>query len=465
MSFHVKNNIRWVGKQDWELREFHGSEYSTHRGSSYNSYLIQEEKNCLIDTVWTPYAEEFVANLSKEIDLGKIDYIIANHGEIDHSGALPALMARIPDTPIYCTENGIKSLRGHYHQDWNFHPVKTGDSLDIGNGKKLVFVEMPMLHWPDSMATYLTGDAVLFSNDAFGQHYASAQMFNDLVDQNELYEECIKYYANILTPFSPLVTKKIEEVLSLKLPIDMIATSHGIIWRDNPTQIVERYLQWADSYQENQITLIYDTMWNGTRMLADAIAQGIRKVDPSVTIKIFNLSNTDKNDVLTHVFKSKAILVGSPTVNNVMLPHVAALLEEMEGLRFKGKAAAAFGTHGWSGGAVDRISRRLSEAGFNVIAPGTKAEWRPADDALSNAIEFGMHFTKQLANSADTSAGAGCCQDRISSAMRCKTCSWIYDPVVGEPNQGVASGTAWGDVPATFLCPVCFMGKSDFIPA
>lgn len=465
MSFNVKNNIRWVGKQDWELREFHGSEYSTHRGSSYNSYLIQEEKVCLIDTVWTPYAEEFVANLSKEIDLSKIDYIIANHGEIDHSGALPALMARIPDTPIYCTENGIKSLRGHYHQDWNFRTVKTGDSLDLGNGKQLVFVEMPMLHWPDSMATYLTGDAVLFSNDAFGQHYASAQMFNDLVDQNELYEECIKYYANILTPFSPLVTRKIEEVLSLKLPIDMIATSHGIIWRDNPTQIVERYLQWADNYQENQITLIYDTMWNGTRMMADAIAQGIREVDPKVTIKIFNLSNTDKNDVLTHVFKSKAILVGSPTINNVMLPHVAALLEDMEGLRFKGKSAAAFGTHGWSGGAVERISKRLTEAGFDVISPGIKAEWRPTDDALATGVEFGMRFATQLAGSAAT-PDAGCaCEDRVGGAMRCKTCSWIYDPKVGEPNQGVAPGTAWADVPNTFLCPVCFMGKSDFVTA
>ncbi|WP_245394146.1 MBL fold metallo-hydrolase [Paludibacterium denitrificans] len=299
MAFTVKNNIRWVGKQDWELREFHGSEYSTHRGSSYNSYLVKEEKIALIDTVWAPYAEEFVANLAKEVDLSAIDYIIANHGEIDHSGALPALMARIPDTPIYCTANGAKSLRGHYHQDWNFRIVKTGDSLDLGNGKQLVFVEMPMLHWPDSMATYLTEDAVLFSNDAFGQHYASAQMFNDLCDPVELQEECIKYYANILTPFSPLVTQKIHEVLELNLPIDMIATSHGIIWRDNPTQIVEQYLKWADDYQENQITLVYDTMWNGTRMMAESIAEGIRKADQNVAIKLFNLSSSDKNDVLT----------------------------------------------------------------------------------------------------------------------------------------------------------------------
>lgn len=198
----VKNNVSWVGKVDWELRDFHGHELSTHRGTSYNSYLIKEEKVALVDTVWLPYAEEFVDNLAQEIPLDRIDYIIVNHGEIDHSGALPELMRHIPDKPIYCTANGIKSLRGHYHQDWNFHPVKTGDRLDLGNGKQLVFFEAPLLHWPDTMFTYLTGDNILFSNDAFGQHYATEELFNDRVDQAELYAEAMKYYANILTPLA-----------------------------------------------------------------------------------------------------------------------------------------------------------------------------------------------------------------------------------------------------------------------
>ncbi|HHV18889.1 MAG TPA: MBL fold metallo-hydrolase, partial [Thermoanaerobacterales bacterium] len=264
MSFIINDNVTWVGKIDWELRTFHGEDLSTHRGSSYNSYLVRDEKVALIDTVWEPFAEEFVENLKKEIDLNQIDYIIINHGEIDHSGALPALMREIPDTPIYCTKNGIKSLKGHYHQDWNFVPVKTGDKLNLGK-KELIFVEAPMLHWPDTMFSYLTGDNILFSNDAFGQHFASENMFNDLVDQAEVYQEAIKYYANILAPFSKLVAKKIEEVLSLSLPLEMICPSHGVIWRKDPLQIVKKYQEWAANYQENQITIIYDTMWNGTR--------------------------------------------------------------------------------------------------------------------------------------------------------------------------------------------------------
>ncbi|MGZ8898382.1 MAG: MBL fold metallo-hydrolase, partial [Halobacteriota archaeon] len=199
MAFTIKENISWVGKVDWELRTFHGQELSTHRGSSYNSYLVRDTKTALIDTVWGPFSGEFVENLKKEIALNEIDFVIANHGESDHSGALPELMRHIPDVPIYCTSNATKSLKGLYHEDWDFQVVKTGDTLSLGS-KELIFIEAPMLHWPDSMMSYLTGDNVLFSNDAFGQHIATEHMYNDLVDQAELFQEAIKYYANILTP-------------------------------------------------------------------------------------------------------------------------------------------------------------------------------------------------------------------------------------------------------------------------
>ena len=395
MSINIKNNIYWVGKIDWELRKFHGDEYSTHRGSSYNAYLIKEEKVALIDTVWSPFSKEFIENLSKEIDLNKIDYVIANHAENDHSGALPELMRLIPDTPIYCTKNGVKSLKGHYHQDWNFHVVKTGDKLSLGN-KEIIFVEAPMLHWPDSMFCYLTEDNILFSNDAFGQHYASEFMFNDLVDSNELAEECIKYYANILTPFSPLVTKKIKEVLSFNLPLDMICTSHGIIWRDKPEQIVEKYLAWADSYQENQITLIYDTMWNGTRLMAEKIADGIKASDSEVNVKLFNLAKSDKNDVITEIFKSKAIMVVSPTINKCILVSVAGMLEEIKGLKFKNKKAAAFGSYGWSGESTKVITEALKTAAYEIIDEGIKVLMQPEQEGNENCIEYGKAFVAGL---------------------------------------------------------------------
>ena len=391
----IKNNVYWVGVRDWELRRFHGDEYSTHRGTTYNSYLIREKKTALIDTVWVPYAQEYMDNLKKEIDLGEIDFIVANHAEIDHSGSLPHIMKEIPDTPIYCTENGVKSLKGHFHEDWDFRPVKTGDSVDLGN-KELIFVEAPMLHWPDSMFTFLTEENILFSNDAFGQHYATERLFADLADQEELAYECIKYYANILTPFSALVKKKIQEVLDLKLPVSVIATSHGVIWRKNPLHIVEQYMKWADAYQEDQVTLLYDTMWQGTRILAEQIAHGIAAESPKTEIKLLNTARSDKNDVITEVFKSKGIIVGSPTINRGILTSIAGQLEEIRGLGFKKKKAAAFGCYGWSGEGVGMITEGLEKAGFEVVDEGFKAMWNPDDEAKTGAVDFGKKLAKLL---------------------------------------------------------------------
>lgn len=392
MKKHVKNNVHWVGKVDWELQKFHGDEYSTHNGSSYNSYLIQEEKNVLIDTVWIKYADEFVRNLSSEIDLSAIDYIVINHGEIDHSGALPALMEQIPDTPIYCTKNAVKSLKGQYKKDWNFNVVKTGDTLDIGNGKQLVFVEMTMLHWPDSMATYMTQDNILFSNDAFGQHYASEMLFNDYEDECALFEEALKYYANILTPFSAVLSKKLKEIMSLNLTIDIIATSHGILWRKDVMKIVEKYVAWADNYQENQITIIYDTMWEGTKEVAEHIAEGIRIEDPDVKIKIFNIAKADDNDLVSEVFKSKTIVMGSPTVNNSVLRSLAGFTHYLKELKFKNKKAASFGCFGWSGESPKVLHDMLESAGFDMIDTSLKVHWK-----LNEHDVIGIEFGKAIA--------------------------------------------------------------------
>ena len=386
MRKYVKGNVSWVGYIDWELESFHGDDYSIMNGSSQNAYLIEEEKTVLVDTVWSPHRFEFVENLKKEIDLHKIDYIIANHGECDHSGSLTALMAEIPDTPIYCTANAVKSIEGQYgKRGWNFHAVKTGDTLDIGNGKQLVFVEMRMLHWPDSMATYMTGDNILFSNDAFGQHFAVEELFNDRANQCLLMKEAMKYYANILNPFSPLVSKKLKEIAGFNLPVDMIAPSHGAIWRDNPAQIVELYAKWAEAYQENQITVAYDTMWEGTAKLAHEIAREIARQSPDTVVKLFNVAKADKNEVMTEVFKSRAIAVGSPTVSNSILSSVAGWLEFLKQLKFKNKKAAAFGCYGWSGESVKILRSKLEEAGFDVAEETVRSLWNP-DEADFAAV-------------------------------------------------------------------------------
>ncbi len=388
MGRKITDTITWVGKTDWELKKFHGDEFTTVNGSSYNSYLIKDEKTVLIDTAWLPYDKEFVSKLKQDIDLTKIDAIIALHGEVDHSGALIELMREIPQVPIYCTANGVKSIKGQYHKDWNFKVVKTGDTLNLGE-KTLTFIEAPMLHWPDTMFAYLDKENVLFSSDGFGQHLASEYLYADEVEQDILYKEALKYYANILAPFGIMVDKKIKEILSMNLQIDMICPSHGLTWRKEPTQIVEKYLEWANKYQEEQITIIYDTMWNDTRKMAEAIAKGIQEKDEKVTIKLMNTAKDDKTDVLTEVFKSKMILVGSPTVNNGYLHSIAGILEMIKGMKLKGKKAVAFGSYGWSGEAVKLITEELRKSGFEIVNDGIRCMWTPDSDAEKELIEFG----------------------------------------------------------------------------
>ena len=396
MAKKLTQKVSWVGKIDWELKHFHGDELSTHKGSSYNSYLIRDEKVTLIDTVWQPYDREFVSRLKQKIDLSKIDYIIMNHNEIDHSGALPELMRHIPDTPIYCTKKGEAIIRGHYHQDWNFVNVKTGDTLSLGE-TTLTFVEMTMMHWPDSMLTYMDTDGgIVFSNDAFGQHYATESLYNDAVCEAEVMYEAEKYYANILNPFNAMVSKKIPQIEAMNLPITLICPSHGVIWKNNPAQIIEKYKLWSAAYQEDQVTIVYDTMWQSTRKMAQAIADGIREASSATTVKIMNINRDDKNDVLTEMWRSKAVLVGSPTINNGHSFAIAGLMEMAAGLKFKNKKAAAFGSYGWGGGSVKQISAKLEEAGFTLVNEGLAKLWVPDETALDDCRAYGRDFAQAL---------------------------------------------------------------------
>jgi Uncharacterized flavoproteins len=389
----IKNKIFWCGIKDWELRQFHGHELSTHRGSTYNSYLIKDKKTVLVDTVWNPYKEEFVDRLDKNVGIRNIDMIVINHIEPDHGGSLGYLMEKIPEVPIYCTKNGADIIKKHFHKDWNFNIVKTGDSINIGE-YDLVFVEMQMIHWPDSMLTYVKGASTVLSNDAFGQHFSPKSLFNDEVDNCELYQEAIKYYANILTPFSALIKKKVEQIKAMNLPIDMIAPSHGVIWRENPLQIVDKYYEWSQEYSEGYAVLIYDTMYDATKSMALAIAEGL--ASKGIQCKLFNSSVTDQSDLLTEIFKAKYILVGCSTVNNTVLRSIAALLDEIKGHKFKGKIGAGFGSYGWSGESPKIIHKMLEESGFKVPLEPISFKYWPTDDELKQCEEFGIKLADTL---------------------------------------------------------------------
>jgi len=389
----ISENVYWDGIQDWDLKLFHGHELSTHRGSTYNSYVIKDEKTVLVDTVWFPHKKTFIDRLEADVGINNIDLIIVNHNEPDHGGALDVLMEMRPDLPIYCTAFGEKIIKAHYHKDWNFITVKTGDTLDIGKNT-LTFVEMRMIHWPDSMMTYLSHDKVLLSNDAFGQHYCARSMFNDEVETEELYQEAIKYYANILTPFSPMIAKKIDEVVALNLDIDMIAPSHGVIWRENPGQIIEKYAEWANNYKEDFTVIIYDTMYEATKKMAESIESGLRS--KGIKVKLYNSSVSDMSDLLTEIFKANAVAVGSCTVNNNALTSIVAITHETMAHKMKGKPYVAFGSFGWSGEAPAHIDETLAKTKMIQACEPVKAKYTPTEEDLKACFDAGVKLAETI---------------------------------------------------------------------
>jgi anaerobic nitric oxide reductase flavorubredoxin len=389
----LKNGVYWVGATDWRVRHFHGYELSTHRGSTYNAYLIKDEKTVLIDTVWEPLTDRFLENLSEVVDISTIDYVVMNHGEPDHSGALPVIMKYIPNATVIVSKKGLETITRYYHEEWNFKVVTTGDKVNIGEND-LVFVEASMLHWPDSMFTYLTGENILFSNDAFGQHYASSSIFNDEVDETEVHQEALKYYANILTPFSKLVTKKIDQLKGLGLPVDMIAPSHGIIWRKDPMFIVEKYYEWAQGISNKSAVVVYNSMWGATHKMAEFIGKGLGAA--GVKYKIYNIATSDRNDVLAEVFKAKGIILGSSTVNQGLLTSMMPLIEDLMGLKFINKVGASFGSYGWGGESPKLLADYLAKANIKVIADGLKFKYMPNDSELEECLAYGKSFGEKM---------------------------------------------------------------------
>lgn len=381
----VKDGINWVGAVDWSVRDFHG--YLTQKGTTYNAFLVMDEKIALFDTVKKSFKGDLLHNIYKVIDPKKIDYLIVNHVEPDHSGALPEMIEVIKPEKVFCSARGKKALIDHYHrEDWPYEVVGTGAEISLGK-RKVMFIETRMLHWPDSMFSYLKEDALLISSDAFGQHWATSERFNDEVDASELMFHAAKYYANILLPYSPLVQKLVRDVQKMDLKIDMIAPDHGLIWRDSPMQIIAAYDRWSQQTPKPKALIVYDTMWHSTETMAKAISDGL--IESGVSTKVMDLAVDHRSDVITELLDAKAIILGSSTLNNNMLPRMADMLCYMKGLRPANKIGAAFGSYGWSGEAVKLMNSALEDMKIKVLDPGIQLQYVPDHAGLGKCVELG----------------------------------------------------------------------------
>ena len=392
-AIEILPGIYSVGVLDWNVRNFHGHTYTTQRGSTYNSYLIVDEKIALVDTVYGPFAQELIENIKQVIPPERIDYIIANHVETDHSGALPVLMQLCPKAKVLGTAKCKEGLYKHYYGNWDFQVVKTGDKLELGK-RTLTFLEAPMIHWPDSMFTYCPEEELLLPNDAFGQHYATSERFDDEVDQCALMDEAIKYYANILWPLGGVILKKIEEVEKLNIPISMIAPSHGIIWRDGPMKIINAYTSWAKNEIKPKVVVAYETMWGATEKMARKIAEGVS--DAGVSVKVFDVSLSDRTEIIKEMLDAQGFILGSSTHDNDMLPTISGFLEFLKGLKPKKRLACVFGSYGWAGGAVQEIENVIKEAGIELAQPGLSVKYVPDENETKSCYEYGKNFAAMI---------------------------------------------------------------------
>ena len=382
----IAKGIYEVGVRDWNIRDFHG--YSTPAGTSYNAFLIVGEKNVLIDTVKSEFTEELLANISQVMDPKDIDIVVSNHTEMDHSGGLPRLMSVIgEEKPLYCSKMGAKNLSRHFRHNWNLREVVGNEELSMGD-RTLVFMETRMLHWPDSMFTYLKEDGILFSSDAFGQHYAGSEMFDDQMPLGEVLLHAKKYYANILLPFSPLLGKLLKSVAESGMALNMICPDHGVIWRENPQAILDAYGRWSRQECENKAVVLYDTMWHSTEMMANSVVGGL--VDAGVkNVRPINARKSHRSDIITEILDAKALVIGSPTLNNQIFPALMDAITYIKGLKPVGKIGAAFGSYGWSGEAVKLLNAQLEEMKIELVDDGIRIQYVPDKDKLGECFEFG----------------------------------------------------------------------------
>lgn len=380
-----------MGAIDWNLRDFHG--YKTPNGTTYNAYLIVDEKIALIDTVKRPFKDELLGRVREIVDLDKIDYLVVNHVEMDHSGSFPLVAKELANAKILATENGKEELLKHHGPGFDIETVEDGQTLSLGS-KTLSFLATPMLHWPDSMMTYVQEDKVLFSSDGFGQHYASSQRFDDELDVEMLYRAAGDYYSNILWLYSPLLSRLIKKVTDAGIELDIIAPDHGVMWRDNPLRTIQWYSDWSEGKSEDSVVIVYETMWESTEKMAKAMAEGI--MDAGVEVKLMRMRDTERSYVLRELLFSKGILVGSPTLNNGMFPTIGGLLTYLKGLRPKNRIGAVFGSYGWGGGACAAMKDELESAGVEIALDAMELKWVPTGKELEECREYGKAFADKI---------------------------------------------------------------------
>ncbi|MBU1086151.1 MAG: FprA family A-type flavoprotein [Candidatus Omnitrophica bacterium] len=394
----IRDDIYWTGYIDWDLRNFHG--YSTPSGSTYNAYLVMDEKPTLIDTVKHYGYTEMLRRIKRIIDPAKIEYIISNHTEMDHSGTIGEMLKLCPNARIVCSPKGAEGLKRHFlnsgHSDieWKFKVVNTGDELDIGK-RKLKFLLMPMVHWPDSMATYSPQDQILFPNDAFGQHLASSQRFVDQVGVEIALKEAEKYYANIVMPYGAQVLKVLEAVATLKL--DMICPSHGLIWRtpEDIAKIIAQYARWAAYESNKQVIIVYDTMWHSTEKMALKLYEVIDSAQ--IPVKLVNLKTSDYSDAVTDIMRSKMVILGSAILNNQVLPSVGGFLTYLKGLKPKNRFGFTFGSYGWSKAGFKELESAMEECGIKSITEGQYMQFVPSEIELASLEQIVELIKKALA--------------------------------------------------------------------
>jgi anaerobic nitric oxide reductase flavorubredoxin len=457
VSVKLREAVHWVGAIDWGIRDF--QDHHTPRGSSYNAYLILDEKKVLVDTVKAEFANDLIGNIKELVDPGYLDYVVVNHVEMDHSGSLKTIMNLAKNAKIVCSEKGWENLTKHYGGNWEHIIVKTGMELKIGK-RTLKFIEAPMLHWPDSMFTYVKEDKILLPNDAFGQHIATAFRFDD-ENGEEVMDEASKYFANILMPFSGLIPGIVEKLKEQNIDFDMIGPSHGVIWRSHIDKILGAYVKWSSGVVENKIVVVYDTMWGSTEKMARAITEGI--VRAGMNVRLFNLRKSDQTEILKEVLESKAVLIGSPTLNNGLFPSVAGFLTYMKGLRPKNKIGLAFGSYGWGRGAVTAIERELKATGF-TLEPSLEVQFVPDEVTLAKCVALGtmaaVKFIGVRNFGGETTQKPE--EKPATKSWRCLVCGYTYAPEKGDPDRGIPPGTRFEDLPANWTCPACNASKEQF---